>query len=88
MIDEIALENHKQPISQYKFKSIKGLNIISLVYSDTVIKTLFSSFAKSFTNTDTQICSLKKKKKEKYFLFLGLKKEIQKVTKIRTGRNF
>jgi hypothetical protein len=36
MIDEIALENHKQPISLYKFKSIKGLNIISLVYSDTV----------------------------------------------------
>jgi hypothetical protein len=38
MIDEIALENPgKRPISQYKFnKSIKGLNIISLVYSDTV----------------------------------------------------
>lgn len=37
MIDEIALENPgKRPISQYKFKSIKRLNIISLVYSDTV----------------------------------------------------
>lgn len=37
MIDEIALENPgKRPFSQYKFKSIKGLNIISLVYSDTV----------------------------------------------------